>query len=121
MINSTVIGSADLEDFAFTFFQNCYYLREWIEKTSNIASSELDSLFSRSRELQVCRDLCNGTKHLTISKPSVDAHFSIAREYDPSSAHKYRLLVIADDVYDVLELAHKCIQEWERFPSEHTV
>jgi hypothetical protein len=59
LVNSAAIGSADLEDFAFTFFQNCYYLREWIEKTSNITSSELDSLFSRSRELQVCRDLCS--------------------------------------------------------------
>ena len=121
LIHSAAIGSADLEDFAFTFFQNCYYLREWIEKTSNIASSDLDLLFSQSHELQVCRDLCNGTRHLTISKPSVDANFSIVREYDPSNAHQYRLSVIADDKSDLLELAHTCLQEWESFLSKHTV
>ena len=121
LIHSASIGSADLEDFAFTFFQNCYFLREWVEKTSTITSSDLDLLFSQSRELQVCRDLCNGTKHLTISKPSADANFSIAREYDPGSAHKYRLVGIAADKFDLLELANKCLQEWERFLSKHLV
>jgi len=121
LVSSAITGSSDLEDFAFTFFQNCYYLRDWVEKTSNTDGADLDILFSQSRELQLCRDLCNGTKHLTISKPSIDANFSIAREYDPSCEHKYRLVVIADDKYDLLELADKCRREWESFLSEHAI
>ena len=93
--HSANIGSGDLEDFVFALFQNCYHLREWIEKTAKVPSSELDGLFARTPELRVCRDICNGTKHLTLSRASVDADFSIGREYDPASASGYRLFIIA--------------------------
>jgi len=115
LVEADVSGSADLEDFAFAFFENCYHLREWIENTSATSTADLDSLFARSRVLRLCRDLCNGTKHLTITRASVDAGFSIGREYDPSRPSEYRLFIIADDKYDLMELAHECLRQWEEF------
>jgi hypothetical protein len=114
---AAVRGSQDLEDFAFTFFQNCYYLREWLQKTCSMSKSEIDTLFTSSKELELCRDICNGTKHLTIDRPSIDADFSIGREYDPNEKSGYRLLWIADGKYDVLELASRCVSILDQFTS----
>ena len=100
----------DLEDFAFVFFQTCCHLREWLHKTSDIPKADVDELFTRTHELRLCRDICNGTKHLTLRNASVDAGFSIGREYDPSSASGYRLFLIADDKYELLALATRCVE-----------
>ena len=115
MTHSAKIGSRDLEDFAFVFFQNCYHLREWLLKTSIFPRSDVAELFSQTKELRLCRDICNGTKHLTIKHPSIDADFSIGREYDPWSVSRYRLFLIADDKYDILELAARCVKILDEF------
>jgi len=78
--------------------------------------SEVDRLFQDSFELQVLRDVCNGTKHCDISRPSVDAEFSLIREYDHLSgnegfsAHRYWLLVGEQELkkIDVFEFSEKC-------------
>ena len=66
-------GSSDLEDFTFSLFQNCYHLLEWFQKTAKADSGALNTVFNQSRELQLCRDICNGTKHMTLRRASVDA------------------------------------------------
>lgn len=126
MQKASAAGSADLDDFMFAFFQNCFMLREWIKKTSPLSKGDLDNLFNSTPELRICRDICNGTKHYSISKPSVDAEFSILREYDPSEAsgHRLRIIVqdknhVADGKYDLLELAGKCLRIWEGFLAPH--
>ena len=120
LVKAADTGSPDLEDFAFAFFQNCHHLREWMEKTSKLEPEEVKQLFTRTPELRLCRDLCNGTKHLTLRKDtaSVDANFSIGREYDPNSPSGYRLFVIADDKYDLLDLASRCVKIIDNFLTE---
>ncbi|MBN6742583.1 hypothetical protein JKG47_19115 [Acidithiobacillus sp. MC6.1] len=113
--SAAATGSSDLEDFAFAFFQNCYHLREWMLKTSGATQQELDGLFAQNRELQLCRDICNGTKHLSINRPSVDANFSIGREYAPQELSGSRMFVIADAHYDLLGLADRCMELWQQF------
>jgi hypothetical protein len=91
VIHAANSGSPDLEDFVFAFFQNCHHLQEWLLKTSNVDRQDIDALLVSTPQLRVCRDICNGTKHLTLNNAGVDADFSIGREYDPSSPHGYRL------------------------------
>ena len=115
LIHAASTGCSDLEDFAFVFFQTCYHLREWLHKTSDIPGVNVDEFFKRTHELGLCRDIRNGTKHLTLTNASVDARFSIGREYDPSSASGYRLFLIADDKYDLLALAGRCVEVLDDF------
>src|ERR1041384_6786560 len=68
------------QDYIYAFFQNCYHLRDWLLKSRVVAKTDLDDLFRQHVELQICRDVCNGTKHMEIDRASVDAHFSIYRE-----------------------------------------
>jgi len=80
-------------------------------------------LMSDSPALRVCRDLCNGSKHLLIRparRASVDADASIVREYmpgpvgDPKAAN-YRIVVLADGKHDLWKLIEDCMSGWEAF------
>jgi hypothetical protein len=81
--------------------------------------ASLDGVMGGTRALQVCRDICNGAKHLVINQPSVDAAFSIGREYAPprigsDSPDPERWFVIAGgDKYDALALVDECVAAWQ--------
>jgi hypothetical protein len=115
VIRAALTGSSDLEDFALVFFQVCYHLRDWMIETGGATRLELDRLFAESMDLRVCRDICNGAKHLNITRPSVDAGFSIGREYAPYEPTNVRLFVIAGAKHDLLELAARCVDAWRVF------
>ncbi len=112
----------DLEDFAFTFFQNCYHLRDWIGKTSSCPQKEIEKLMKDSNSLRLCRDIANGTKHESIDKDkaSVDRYFSIGYEYAKLEPFGAKLFIIADDKYDLITFANECLNAWidflNRFP-----
>ncbi len=111
-------GSPDLADFVFVFFQCCYQLREWLLQTSTLPADEVNRFYAETKELRLCRDICNGTKHLNVSDASVDAGFSIGWEYNPSEPYGARLFLIADDKYDLLDLASKCMALTEEFTAQ---
>jgi hypothetical protein len=116
----------DLTDFLFTFFQNCYHFREWLESTNDIPKTELDALFRANPKLGICRDICNVTKHFSLSNPpSQKFEVSFVQEYCPPG-HPFfnegwfggdaKLLVVTDDEnYDARELAHQCLEIWRGF------
>ncbi|MBI5778390.1 MAG: hypothetical protein HZA49_02920 [Planctomycetes bacterium] len=122
----TDIGLADF-DFIYAFFQNCYHLKDWLIASRPKLRKSIEDLFSTNDELQLCQDICNGTKHCELSRPRRDANFNIYREYDHfalpnESSDRYR---IASDnknkptesvkTYDLFDLAHKCIETWKVF------
>lgn len=105
-------------DYFLAFFQNCYHLRDYLQNTNVVSKNELDKLFENSVKLKACRDICNGTKHFSISKPSIDADFSIFRAYDYFNEYpnneQWKVLVY-DTTYDIVELARDCANEWTNF------
>ena len=103
------------------FFQNCYHLREWLCQTSTISKHDVDGFFNGTKELLLCRDICNATKHLNINRASVDATFSIGYEYNPSEPSNARLFLIADAKYDLLDLASRCLKLLEQFTAQDTI
>jgi hypothetical protein len=118
----------DFEDYLYSFFQNCFHLREWLSKSGAVSDSELKRLFASHTELQLCRDICNGTKHMTISKPSIDADFYTFREYDwfhipspadtPYAAENF-MIRAAGRKQDMFELADRCMEIWHEFLGAH--
>jgi hypothetical protein len=81
-IAGKVPASIDVVDHAVVVLMNCFNMRDWLLNAWTGDRSEIDALFS-SWELQVCRDVANGIKHLDISRPSVDAHHEVVRVYNP--------------------------------------
>jgi hypothetical protein len=115
----------DCEDYIYAFFQNCFHLRDWLLKSRVIHKSQLDQLFESNVELRLCRDICNGTKHMTITrKPSIDADFYTFREYDhlhisspsddPHAMEKF-MIRASGEKWDAFELADRCMQIWNEF------
>ena len=123
---------ADDRDIIFSFFQNCYHLRDWLSNTRPDIQKEMEDLFARSPELQACLDICNGTKHGALDRPKRDAHFNIYREYDylvksdetGESPVKYRVMFGPDtDIkkWDIFELADGCARLWNEFLSKRNL
>ena len=127
------IPGADLEardlDMVIAFFQNCCHLRDWLEVSRPDLHDKLDNFFKQNFEMKGCRDICNGFKHKKLTRPSLDADFNIAREYDylekmGSGTHKnpvkYNIaFAYGDDIrnYDLFDYARQCFALWKGFLS----
>jgi len=110
----------DIEDYLYAFFQNCYYLLEWLLSTKIVPQIDIESLFTDNVEMRLCQDICNATKHLSLSKPKMPREFSLAREYVGSTGgwfgNEAVLVVLSQGKkYDAMELAHRCLSLWEGF------
>jgi hypothetical protein len=116
--------SRDEFDFLLAFFESCFHLRDWLLADKVVTKVELDSLFNSYIELGICRDIANGFKHSKITWPSVDAGFTIVREYVPDdwpSSYRYpngKWTVLASDhQLGLVDLADNCVGIWQRFLS----
>jgi hypothetical protein len=109
-------------DFLYAFFQNCYHLRDWLKNSDTVRPATLAAFFRLNEPMLVCRDICNGTKHWQIDRPSIDADFSIGREYVPTGwpgdrphANESWFIISGQSKYDVFQLADTCMALWESF------
>lgn len=55
-------------DIILSFFIHCYHMADWL-KGSGVSSAKIYNYIQNTYELQVCRDLTNGTKHLDLCNP----------------------------------------------------
>ena len=110
----------DRMDFTISFFQNCYLIKEWLEKTGDVSRSELNSHQNDHFELRVCRDIANATKHFQLSSPSLEFEIAIGRESIVGQPGKTRIFVLADkdgdiEKFNANELARLCLDSWKKF------
>lgn len=78
-------------DLVIAFFQNLYHLRDWLTAARPDLATDVDSFYRNTFEMAACRDICNGYKHKTLARPSVDAGFNLYREYDHfDDAHPFK-------------------------------
>jgi hypothetical protein len=105
-------------DFLLAFFLNCYALRDWLVKAGAFGETELDSIIRGSLAMRLCRDLCNRSKHLILSKPSIDSDFFICREYRGESrppvlvVHAWDANTQRDVATDLVDLPVACTEFW---------
>lgn len=113
-------------DYLYAFFQNCYHLRDWLKNSGTLSESDLQSFMTDNEAMAVCRDIANGTKHLRITTPSIDANPAFGREYHPAgwpgkrpgTSESYFVLLEdrttkAESRFDLQDLAARCLAEWE--------
>lgn len=64
--------------------------------------------------MRLCRDISNRGKHHTLERRwSVDANWSLRREWVPGSDGAHRWFLFADDqAYDPLKLVKECEKFW---------
>jgi hypothetical protein len=106
-------------DFFVAFMVMSYSLRDFAIHTGGISQKEMDQLIQNCEAMRLCRDICNRGKHYAISKPSVDATWSLGRESIVWSDGGYKHFLIAgDEKYDPLSIVSRCERFWERLISE---
>lgn len=104
------------QDIVYAFFQNCWHIKDWILNSTNINDSQksnIKAFFYQNTDMKICRDIANGTKHLTIKKPSIDPNISFSkREYsiilgggDPHIEVRYWIQVRGFPPLDAFHLA----------------
>lgn len=103
-------------DFTYAFFQSCHHLRDWMVSDGVATKKEMNTLFASSIELQLCRDICNATKHLHYDRPSIDARPRIGREWDPWKKDWHGCWYLySDERRPISALMHGCLLAWDKF------
>lgn len=108
-------------DIVITCFQNIFHFKDWLINDASISSTEINEFIKLHKELGLCRDICNGTKHFEIKhQASVDENFMIIRGQDPAykkhNGPEYFILVLSKaGIHQPSELAQKCIRLWSSF------
>lgn len=115
-------------DDIYSFFQNCYHLKDWIKHDSKVATSvqqEVETYINSNRPLRLCADICNSLKHLRLtSNRSGEGPAFGQKQYaltlQPGMPPEISLRYAVDTTpgaMDAFELATECVQAWEAFLS----
>ena len=58
------------DDDVVSFFIHCYHVRDWIVHLNRlgITARQVDSFIDSHRELRICTDLANGSKHCKLTR-----------------------------------------------------
>jgi len=129
------------QDEVYAFFFNCYHLKDWIKNDKSVgavAKKKVEDFINNSKELSLCADICNSSKHLVLTHPSrskKNPQFGKRKFYvqlqgfigfnkrkskqklsgsEPTISIKYEINT-SKGLVDAFELATKCLQKWEEF------
>jgi hypothetical protein len=107
----------EFQDMMWSFFQHCWRVKDWVRRDPSVTSDQkmaVDDLAHQSVALGVCRDLCNGTKHLGARSGAKHGH--IEADYVLGFTGLMDCVVEDGQGQEIsgIELANLCIAEWER-------
>lgn len=120
-------------DCIYAFFMNCFHLTDWLKRSkTSVSVKTIDSFINNHEEMQICKYLCLGVKHLRLDEKrhSVSNTVSIGREYDPFAKILGNKNPVKDITYsldtkygkfNVFELADICVKLWEDFLKQHNL
>lgn len=64
------IHSENYQDEIYTFFMNCYHLKDWLKRDLKFrAHNEVEDYVKLNEALLVCADICNAHKHFHLDNP----------------------------------------------------
>jgi hypothetical protein len=110
----------------YAFFVLCHHVADWLHHGAGIRQRELDDLVERNRELQICRDLCLGTKHAVVrNQKRVTESARICKEsstitHDKPTRYSWTISFVDRasgevEFMDVNTLATKCFFIWQDY------
>ena len=129
------VNSEYYQDEMYAFFQNCYHLKDWLKNDPKIwwvLGNALEGFVSGDKSpqcMRICGDLCNGSKHMVITrKPKIDKNTSVkSRDYGLQLGGEVAIVSVKYNIecqgktYDALSLAQCCMKEWDKFMDEYDI
>jgi hypothetical protein len=124
------VPEAETIDTLYAFFQAAYHMRDWLRNSGAASQAQLKSLMD-NESLELCRALCNGSKHFVLNPkqhPKTN-HIGLLREYVPPprpgdrdgmSNSRPSLLAFVDrqgniNYRRIDELMAECLAAWQTF------
>jgi len=116
-------NDVEFQDMMWAFFQNCWHMKDWVNHDPSALEAQKKSVIQKAHDsdvLKICRDLCNGTKHLGLDrKPSSGAgavHHHIDITITPGELIAIDCMVEdgQGNLISGKQLARDGIAEWER-------
>lgn len=116
----------EFEDDVYSFFVHCYHVRDWFLHLNkiNLTEKELEEFIGKHHALRICADLCNGTKHCTLTRkrrtkdqPRLFGRKSVGHPQSSNTSQdaflSSRFTILSGGVtYDALEVAEACMFAW---------
>lgn len=128
-------GSAvfpEFRDAVIHLFQDIFNLRDWLKNDSGVAvtNQDIDATCSNNPStypnLHIARDVANGSKHLTITRPSGSADTKVAGTGHVAVSfgaggemkstilkHSIAIELSPSNFVDALDVAKGCVAEWD--------
>lgn len=123
-------------DCIYTFFTNCFHLKDWLIHSKVTDSEKIHAeVINKYKEMMICRDICNGVKHLSVTDPSIgknvdcdcDLHgVFLHREYNPWEKKNpvkditYNIFVEYGK-FNVFLVADKCVKIWKNYLKDNNL
>lgn len=113
----------EYEDDIWSFFQNCWHLKDWIKNDDTVHEKHRKSVEKDLKKIDsilMCADLANRSKHLKLTSSRVDADVS-SRGIHIHAAPQGRggyveyKFIITDSTgchYDAIEIAKSSVKKW---------
>ena len=116
-------------DDAHSFFMHCHHVADWIADLNRVGVTreDVDSFVKTHKELRICADLSNGTKHCRLTRRTRTGHQPhIARRTFESGSTggepkvvKGKFKVLSNgEFHDALALAETCMGLWDSFVAD---
>lgn len=86
------LGDDDVLDYLYAFCQASYHLRDWLVNSGAATKRELEDLMEQTPSLGLCREICNGSKHLLLDARHRSTRIGFMQEYRGSGHHRLRLI-----------------------------
>jgi hypothetical protein len=116
------------EDDVISFFIHCHHISDWIIELNKWDETKqaINKYINKHKELVICADLCNVQKHCELKRVRGDRAPHIVSAQCSTTAYgsepkklgtfKAKYQILADNqIYDVLELAEKCMGLWQDY------
>jgi hypothetical protein len=108
-------------DTVLSFFEAIHHLQDWLSKDTSVSFSKDDgvAVVRASPMLQLCADLANGSKHVSLTRPWTQAGRKGITRND-ATVHvgtgnvSYAFYVESDgEQFDVLQIAEIALIQWK--------
>lgn len=128
--NGNSISNADARDAAEEFFNQCYHLKDWLDKDGSIqADQDIEQFINKNQCLRLAADFCNSFKHAGLDRRSrsgqeiekLNTHMSLDLTSKGFVASSRLEITISGRPYDAYKLATECVEAWERYLRDNQI
>jgi hypothetical protein len=119
--------STDYDDDLWSFFQNCWHLKDWVKNDPDVSESlreQIEDIVNQYPHIVICADLANQTKHSRLDRKRVDAKFTqrnvTVHLGNPTTSESEHIITLGNGTQvAALKVAKKAVEEWREIFAAH--